>query len=144
MQSMRQFFILMVVLAFCACNNVKIGYLQTDGAEYFSDSLIIRTVLGDDQYDENRKANNAPWVTNIISGVLGTDPMQYKLVSVKALDGTVADAKVFGEELVVRGCGKMEVPLKPAAPKGRYMVTLKVNNEDYSAILPDVFTFIIK
>ncbi|WP_455510471.1 hypothetical protein [Butyricimonas paravirosa] len=134
----------MSVLAFCACNNVKIGYLQTDSAEYFPDSLVIRTVLGDDRYDENREANNAPWVTNNISGVLGTEPLQYKLMSVKALDGTETDAKVFGEELVVRGCGKMEVPLKPAAPKGRYRVTLKVYNEDYSAILPDVFTFIIK
>ena len=143
---MKQIFIFlfMSVLAFSACNDVKIGYLQTGSAEYFPDSLIIRTVLGDDQYDENRIANNAPWVTNNISGVLGTEPLQYRLVSVKALDGTEADAKVFEGELAVRGCGKMEVPLKPAAPKGRYVVTLKVYNEDYSAILSDVYTFIIK
>lgn len=136
--------IFMAILAFSACHDVKIGYLKVGEAKFVPDSLIIRNELGDDEYDENRIANNAPWVTNIISGVLGTEPLQYSLVSVKALDGTEADAKVFAGELTVRGNGKMEVPLKPAAPKGRYLVTLKVNNEDYSAILSDVFTFIIK
>ena len=38
----------------------------------------------------------------------------------------------------------MEVPLKPEAPAGRYVVTLRVSNEDYSAMLSDIFTFIIE
>lgn len=83
-----------------------------------------------------------PWLTNAISGVLGTEPLHYEFVSVKAFDGGNAD--LFSKEIVVRGNGRMEVPLRPTAPKGRYLVTIKVSNEGYSAVLPDVFTFIIK
>ena len=81
-------------------------------------------------------------MTNAISGVLGTEPLHYEFVSVKAFDGGNAD--LFSKEIVVRGNGRMEVPLRPTAPKGRYLVTIKVSNEGYSAVLPDVFTFIIK
>lgn len=142
---MRQIIIALVsILALSACHEVKIGYLETKNARFVPDSLVIRTELGSDYYDANRIKNNAPWVTNIISGVLGTEPLQYSLVSVKALNGTEEDAQTFASELTVRGNGKMEIPLKPLAPQGRYVVTLKVNNEDYSAILEDIFTFIIK
>ena len=81
-------------------------------------------------------------MTNIISGLLGTESLQYEFVSVKALEGGNAD--LFAKEIVVRGCGQMQLPLKPAAPKGRYLVTLRVSNDGYSAILQDVFTFIIE
>ena len=137
--------ILLIMLGIGACNGVKVGYLQTKDASYApQDSLVIRKVLGDDKYDENRLANNAPWVTGNISGVLGTEPLTYELVGVRALNGTEEGATLLAKEIKVRGCGKMEVPLKPEATAGRYVVTLKVSNEDYSAILSDIFTFIIE
>lgn len=137
--------ILLVILSIGACNDVKVGYLQTKDASYApKDSLVIRKVLGDDKYDDNRLANNAPWVTGNISGVLGTEPLFYELVGVKALNGTEEEAALLAKEITVRGCGKMEVPLKPEAPAGRYVVTLRVSNEGYSAILSDIFTFIIE
>ena len=81
--------ILLIMLGVGACNGVKVGYLQTKDASYApQDSLVIRKVLGDDKYDENRLANNAPWVTGNISGVLGTEPLTYELVGVRALNGT--------------------------------------------------------
>lgn len=142
---MKQIIILLffTILALCACHEVKIGYLKADNADYGAkDSIVVRTVLGDDWNDANREKNNAPWVTGTISGVYGTDPLIYEFVSVKVSEGGNAD--LFAKEIVVRGAGRMELPLKPLAPKGRYLVTLKVSNKDYSAILPDVFTFIIK
>lgn len=137
-------FLILAVSILMSCHDVKIGFLKYEDAEYYPDSLVIRSALGGEQYDENRIANNAPWVTQNISGILGTEPLQYSLVRVKALDGTETDAKLFEDELLVRGCGAMQVPLKPKAPKGRYLVSIQVNNKDYSAILPDIFTFIIK
>ncbi len=38
----------------------------------------------------------------------------------------------------------MELPLYTKLPKGEYKVTLCVYNEDYSANLKDVFTFIVE
>ena len=43
----------MLVVALNACHDVKIGYLQVEGARYVPDSLVIRMELGDDRYDEN-------------------------------------------------------------------------------------------
>lgn len=135
------------MLALMACQDVKIGYLRVENAEYYPDTIIIRTKLitaeeNPKVNDQNRIDNNAPWVTNIISGLLGTEPLQYEFVSVKVSEG--GDADLFAKEIVVRGCGQMQLPLKPTAPKGRYLVTLKVSNDGYSAVLPDIFTFIIE
>lgn len=58
------------------------------------------------------------------------------------MDG--GDAEIFKQELTVRGGGIMEVPYIPESPNGRYIVSLKVENDEYSAILEDVFTFVIR
>lgn len=129
-----------MVLALGACHEVKVGYLKADNAEYYPDSLVVETDLS--KVSQNKLNNNAPWVTNTISGILGTDPLNYEFVSVKAFDG--GDESIFAKEIIVRGAGRMEFPLRTEAPKGRYVVTLRVYNKDYSAILSDVFTFILK
>ena len=146
---MKQFilFIFIAILAFTGCHDVKIGFLKAEGAEYVPDSIVIpaKLVTAEENpwtNDQIRIDNNSPWVTNAISGVLGTEPLQYEFVSVEATEG--GDADLFVKEIVVRGHGRMEVPLRPTAPKGRYKVTLKVSNEGHSAILPDIFTFIIE
>lgn len=139
--------ILLSMLALMSCHDVKIGYLNVGNAEYYPDTIVIPSKLVTKEEnpmknDQIRIDNNAPWVTNIISGLLGTEPLQYEFVGVKASEGGNAD--LFAEEIVVRGCGQMQLPLKPAAPKGRYLVTLRVSNDGYSAILQDIFTFIIE
>lgn len=146
---MKQFTLLIFIslLAFMSCHDVKVGFLKVENAEYTPDSIVIpaKLVTAEENSwvnDQVRIDNNSPWVTNKISGLLGTEPLKYEFVSVKASEG--GDAELFAKEIVVRGVGRMELPLRPAAPQGRYLVTLKVSNEDYSAILPDVFTFIIK
>lgn len=146
---MKQVIIFLFILmsALMSCHDVKIGYLNVENAEYYPDTIVIRTKLvtaeeNPTKNDQIRIDNNSPWVTNVISGLLGTEPLQYEFVSVKSFEG--GDAELFAKEIIVRGCGQMQIPLKPVAPKGRYLVTLRVSNEGYSAILSDVFTFIIE
>ena len=59
-----------------------------------------------------------------------------------AFDG--GDAEVFKKELKVRGGGIMEVPFVPESPNGRYTVSLRVDAEEYSAIIENAFTFVIR
>jgi len=36
------------------------------------------------------------------------------------------------------------VDAKVNSPAGKYMVSLRVSNEGYSVVLPDIFTFILQ
>ena len=132
-------------LVVCGCQDVKIGCLDVNNAEYMPDTMLVRKELGfitDDwniiRDDNMRKKVEAPWVTNQIQGVVGTAPIQY----VKASDG--GDAEIFKTELKIRGGGIMEVPFVPESPNGRYVISLRVEAEEYSAIIEDVFTFVIR
>lgn len=133
-------FVFLMVLG-TSCHQTKIGYLKTEGASYLPDSTIIRTVL-DPQLDKARIANQAPWVSSNLQGVLGTPPIVYRIVNVNSPDN--GDADLFRQELVIRGNGVMLVPLVPKSPKGHYVVSIEISNEDHSQILEDAFTFIIE
>ena len=136
---MKQLMILfLAIFALAACEKPTVGFLDVKNAAFTPDTLEIRTVL-----DPKKDANQAPWVSGAIQSVLGTDPKVYEFVSVTSTAGEEA-ASLFASELKVYGNSRMEVPLQPAAPKGSYRITLKVRNEGYSALLPDIFTFIIK
>ena len=118
---MKQFilFILISMLALMGCHDVKIGFLKVEDAEYIPNTMTIpaKLVTAEENpktNDQIRIDNNSPWVTNAISGVLGTEPLQYEFVSVEATEG--GDADLFVKEIVVRGHGRMEVPLRPTAP----------------------------
>lgn len=144
---MKQFTILLFLILFIAsaCHDVKEGYLKVNNARYGTDTIYVRTNLQppyEDYNDATRVANNAPWVSNNISGILGTEPLVYEFVSVKVSEG--GDADLFAQDITVGGCGKIAIPLEPKAPKGTYLVTLRVSNDGYSAILADIITVIIK
>lgn len=123
------------------CHDVKVGYLKADHAEYDPASVVVRKEL-DPVQDELRIQNNANWVSPKIQGVLGTNPLNYELVDVTASQG--GDRDLFMQEVVVRGAGVMELPLYTKVPKGHYLVSLRVYNDDYSFMLKDVFTFIVE
>lgn len=133
-------FVFLMVLG-TSCHQTKIGYLKTEGASYLPDSTIIRTVL-DPQLDKARIANQAPWVSSNLQGVLETPPIVYRIVNVNSPDN--GDVDLFRQELVIRGNGVMLVPLVPKSPKGHYVVSIEISNEDHSQILEDAFTFIIE
>ena len=114
---MKQLMILfLAIFALAACEKPTVGFLDV---------------------------KNAAFTPDTIQSVLGTDPKVYEFVRVTSTAGEEA-ASLFASELKVYGNSRMEVPLQPAAPKGSYRITLKVRNEGYSALLPDIFTFIIK
>lgn len=128
------------LFVFESCEKQKEGFLKADNAEYLPDTLWVR-IPPDPTLDAKKIENNAPWMSTSIQGVLGTSPLMYSVVDVKASEG--GDAELFKSELKVRGGGLMELPLHPKAPIGNYTVTLKVENGDYSSILEDIYTFVL-
>lgn len=139
---MKQVYLFLVLVMTCwGCQDMKIGYLKADNAGYLPNELEVKKTL-DPVEDAVRIANEAPWVTPKIQGVLGTPPLLYEFVNVKASDG--GDAELFKQEIIVRGGGVMELPLYTKLPAGRYVVTLRVSNDGYSSALSDVYTFIVK
>lgn len=107
----------------------------------FPSPLILKNELSDWQ---DRLTYKIPWVVPAIDGVDGTEPMIWSLVSVGSED--TAEAEKFTDCLRVLGGGGMNVEYDVAhkvAP-GRYTVSLRVENEGRSAVLPQIFTFIIR
>lgn len=128
---------------FYACHDIDEGYLVTTNAEYTEgDTLVIRKIA-DKIKDKERIANQAPWATLPIVGLLGTNPITFDIYEVKASNG--GNARIFREkDLSVRGLGRMEVQLYPEAPRGTYVVSLQVSAADHTALLEDIYTFIIE
>lgn len=138
----RIYYLLFLLPLFFGCHDMDEGFLIVENAEYLQDSLVIRKIANLTE-DRNRLENQSPWVTDKIDGVLGTEPIVYSLYEVKAYDG--GNARIFSKkDLTVRGVGKMEVQLYPEAPRGRYVVSLQVSAGDHTAILEDIFKFIIE
>lgn len=137
------YFILFLLPFFCSCHDIDEGYLMTEGAEYTDgDTLIIRKIP-DKILDRDRIEKQAPWTINPIDGILGTEPIVFRLHDVKATNG--GNARIFSrKDLTVRGLGRMEVQLYPEAPRGTYTVSLEVTAADHFAVLEDIFTFIIE
>lgn len=123
------------------CHDVTEGYLITDNAMYTPDTMEIRLVLGE-TLDAYRMHNLSPWVSPKLQGVIGTTPIEYEVVEVKATEG--GNAPLFKHLVSVRGGGRMEFPLISDITPGRYTVSLRVFNEGYSHVINDVFTFIVR
>ena len=79
---------------------MKVGYLKAENAGYLPNELEVRKTL-DPEEDAVRMANEAPWVTQKIQGVLGTSPLLFEFVSVKASEG--GDAEIFKKKLQSAG-----------------------------------------
>lgn len=134
-KTLYYFILLFAVATWTACNDVAVGYLYTNEASYSIDTLRISL-----QSEEN---NDIPWTTSQIEQVLGTQPLYYSLVSVKSDQGEAA-ANNFIQHLTIIGGGRMYVAADVDSPPGTYTVSLKVENEGHSAILSDIFTFVLE
>ena len=132
---------LFLLLCLFSCEKQEIGYLKTENASYTPNTLEIRKEP-DPVIDAIRIQNKAPWTTLPIEGVLGTPPIHYEIIDVKASDG--GDAELFRSELSIIGGGIMYYPMENKAPKGAYTISIKIWNEGHNKILQDAFTFIIK
>lgn len=135
---------LLSLIALAACDRMKIGYLQTENAVYEPDSVNAYRELapGDTHLTEN-----APWTSNSIQGVAGTAPVNYEIYDVTASNGGDAeafkqiiksgDARIQGSMLQLFQNGVKQIP------NGTYTISLRVYNEDHSAILTNIFRFIV-
>ena len=141
---MRGYFIYLICVVFLvACNDVTVGYLETENAEYMPDYMEIPQIGELDEIaDAQRIKNNAPWVTQPIQGIEGTAPLIYTIEEVTATEG--GDAMIFKQELRIIGNGSFYYPLEHKAPAGKYVVSIRITNEGYSHVLKDVYTFIVK
>ena len=79
---------LMCIVFFIGCDDVTVGYLETENAQYTPNGIVIpKTEDLDEVTDALRIKNNAPWVTQPIQGIEGTDPIIYSVESVTASEG---------------------------------------------------------
>lgn len=86
---------------------------------------------------------NAPWISTDLQGYEGTAQIQFDVESVSSSLGEEA-ARVFQEELSIRGGGYLMYPLKNNAKPGRYVVSVRLSNPGYSQVIKDAFTFIVE
>lgn len=134
----------MCILGLHGCHETTVGYLKTKNAEYAPDSMQVRRVLDPDRIpDANMIVTGADWVSNEMAGVLGTNPLVFTLENVTAADG--GNAELFKEQVRIFGGGRVYFPSKDIkAPNGTYVLSIRVSNIGYSAVVEDVFTVIIK
>lgn len=125
-----------------ACQDVTVGYLKTENAVYTPDSLIIRKEP-DPVKDALRITNDAPWRALTLQGYLGTPPITFSIENVTSPNGQEA-ADLFKKELSVLGGGSLLYKLRGEAPRGRYVISVRLTNEGYSKVVPDAFTFIVE
>ena len=163
-----------LVLAAClgsSCQDVTIGFLQTEDAGYNPDTMVVKKELSyyellaeDPNYytpelliswgilptqiievgageDYQRAQWGTPWVSNPIEGVDGTTQIY---VSIKDIKTTTGNAEKMWEYLKVYGDGTFEVPLEHDIPTGHYLISLNFKNEGYSKDVNDCFTIIVK
>ena len=130
---MKYIVFIIACLTLLSCHEVKVGFLETEAAQYNPNVLEITKT----------KDKNEPLhiVSPPIEGVEGTQPIYIKIHEVTTTDGNVED---FLKEVTVRGNGAFDVPLWNNIPAGKYVITLQVENEDHSATLKDIFTIVIK
>lgn len=131
---------LLMVLAFSACHDIKVGYLETENAIYVPDSLIIR-LEPDVNLDYPRYIYESDWISTGIQGVLGTAPINYRITNVRAEGG--GDAEAMKESCTINGAGIFSVPYHHELPIGTYYMSIEISNGDHSYQFDDIFRIII-
>ncbi|WP_018338631.1 hypothetical protein [Butyricimonas synergistica] len=102
---------------------------------------IFPTIQKENEYYVRVK-NNSPWQTLYLQGYEGTEPITFEVEAVTSTAGDEA-ARVFKNELIIRGKGYMSYPLKNNAVPGKYHVSIRLTNAGYSQVVTNVFTFIV-
>ena len=95
-------------------------------------------MVGKAGIDYARNRYKLPWETTVIEGIRGTNPMKVYVHSAKTKDG---NEKAMLESLKVRGDGTMTIPLTHSVPVGTYVISLRVENEGYTQLIYDCYTF---
>lgn len=133
----RIFAILLILITAFSCNDVKVGYLETQDAEYVPNEMTLdRSTVPDFRVEEN-----IPWITTQIQGVQGTLPIFYGVGNIAGQDA--ASVNELKSTLKVRGDGTFEIPLNNTLKSGKYYLGLKIYNEDHVHYKDSVYSIII-
>ena len=142
---MKQIILLLtLILSLGACHDIPIGYLQTEEAKYIPNEMTIRRELDPTKSPDNQiLRTGADWASTDIQGILGTNPIVYEVIDVKASNG--GNTELFMEQIKIKGTGRFIFPSEGIkAPNGTYLISIRISNEGYSAEIPDIFTIIIE
>lgn len=137
----RYLLLAIVVCLLVACHKVPIGYLETENAVYVPDSMVIR-LEPDPLLDYTRILYKADWVSTKIQGVLGTAPIIYSIIDVRAEGG--GDAEAMKAVCTINGSGTFDIPYEHHVPVGRYIMSVGISNDGYAYELKDAFTIIVE
>lgn len=141
---MKQIILIFIMfVVFCsACHQTSIGYLNTDNAVYYPDTMYIRK-FPDMNLDAVRIENKAPWVSMQLQGYEGTEQIYFSVETVTSDQGEEI-AQSFMKNLKIRGGGSLEFPFENDAIPGTYKISIRLTNSGYSQVLRDAMTIIVK
>ncbi len=137
--------VLFLAALFGSCADIKVGYLDTQNAVFAPDSVVV---YHHPDTTSLRYRNQAPYVSTLMQGVSGTAPINYELAGVTASEG--GDSAVFvqlaGEKRITMQGGTLWVwqDAVNRLPLGKYVISVKVTNEDHEQIIPHCLTIIVK
>ena len=114
--------------ALTACHETTVGYLDTQYASFSNKELVVYRQVSEDDVHSLTHEYPAPWSSQRIQGVSGTNPVNFYFQSVTVSGGTI---NLFPKAVAT-------------LPNGRYTVNLRVTNEGYSRELNGLFTFVVK
>lgn len=136
---MKKSFYYMVVTGFVltciwGCE-VTEGFLEAENAKYTPDSLVVKAVL-DPVHDADRIEWQMPWQSVPIEGTFGTPVVSYAIERVDSDNGYTEAARQF--RLVRKAV--IELPCDHTLPVGKYVITLRISNDDHVAVIDSVYT----
>ena len=101
--------LLLVILALAlpSCRKMPVGYLDATHATFSAKELNVYRTVDDDDPHSLTQTYPAPWTSQRIQGVSGTNPVNYEFLSVDVADG--GDAEKFAAAVKVRS-PSMAVP----------------------------------
>ena len=101
------------------CTDMKEGFLMTENARFYPDSLIITAYT---DIPEEPMDSDFPYQSNQISGVDGTAPVRYTVVAVHSDNGFDKGL----EYVSATRDGRIEIMRKHKMPAGNYSVDLRI------------------
>ena len=134
-RSIYSLLLVVLVLTLGSCRKMAIGYLDAEHAAFSSKELVVYRNVSEDNPHSLTKEHPAPWSSQRVQGVSGTNPVNYEFLSAAVKEGLVT---------VNGGTINLFPKAVQTLPNGRYSVNLRVYNEGYSRELRGLFTFIIQ
>ncbi len=83
--------LLLVILALAlpSCRKMPVGYLDATHATFSAKELNVYRTVDDDDPHSLTQTYPAPWTSQRIQGVSGTNPVNYEFLSVDVADGAM-------------------------------------------------------